>query len=50
MGVMAPIHEIARKLEIAPDDLFLYGPDMAKVKPIVRERPTSRTAVTMGCK
>jgi formate--tetrahydrofolate ligase len=39
---MARIEEIAAKLGIGPTDLFLYGHDIAKLKPVVRERPRQR--------
>ncbi len=35
---MAPIHEIAVQLGLAPNDLELYGSRVAKVKPSVRKR------------
>ncbi len=39
---MTCIQEIAAKLGIGPDDLFLYGQNIAKVKPAARERPRQR--------
>jgi len=41
---MARIEEIAAKLDISPKDLFVYGDDIAKVKPDVRERSRRREA------
>jgi len=39
---MASILEIAPKLGISSDDLYLYGLDIAKVQPVVRERSRQR--------
>ena len=41
---MACIQEIAAKLGIASGDLYAYGSDIAKVLPVVRERPRLREA------
>jgi formate--tetrahydrofolate ligase len=41
---MARIEQIATKLGISTPDLFLFGHNIAKVKPVVRERPRQREA------
>ena len=46
---MACIQEIAAKLGIASGDLYAYGSDIAKVIPVVRERPRLREAAPRAC-
>ena len=39
-----PITEVAATLGLQPDDLWSYGPDVAKVALSVLERPRARSA------